>query len=198
MTNRFAYFLGLTLLFLAPFGHAQSQIPPDCTTTEKIHFARTARVPQILSDDQVREVVLVALGYADVDASWVRNTFTGQWFFEFEDEFAMYAGFSVRSHYLQVAITLEDGKLTSVVCDSRNLKQKAGSIHRKVPGWKGTLDDNIRVALGQAAEYYRKNPVNSEEEAMAKELENLESLHRSGVLTDEEYTKLRQRVIDNF
>ena len=82
------------------------------------------------------------------------------------------------------------------MCDSRNLKQRSRYIHRKVPGWKGTLDDNIRIALGQAAEYYRNHPTNEQEEEMEKQLENLDSLRRSGVLTDEEYREMRQRVID--
>jgi hypothetical protein len=196
MKKEFAVFMSLAFLFAMPLSYAQDLIPPSCTTTEKIHFARSARIPPELNSERVREAVLVALGYADVDVSWARDTFAGQWFFEFQDEFAIYAGYSVRSHYLQVAVLIEQDKVTSIVCDSRNLKQSAKSIHRKVPGWKGTLDDNIRIALGQAAEYYRRQPTNEKDEAMATQLENLNSLRRSGVLTNEEYENLRQRVID--
>lgn len=157
----------LAFLFSVPL-MAQSNFPPSCTTTEKIRFARTARIPPTLSRELTREAILVALGYADIDVSWARDTFAGQWFFEFEDEFALYGGYSVRSHYLQVAILMDEGKVTSIVCDSRNLKQKPKSIHRKVPNWKGTLDDNIRIALGQAAEYYRNHPTNEQEETNSK------------------------------
>ena len=150
-----------------------------------------------MGHDQVREAILVALGYADVDVSWARDTFKGQWHYEIEDEYALYAGYSIRTHYLQVAILIDEDKVTSIVCDSRNLKQKSRSIHRKVPVWKGTLDDNIRLALGQAAEYYRKHPANEQVDDMAEELEKLSSLRRSGILTDEEYRTLRQRVIDS-
>jgi len=188
--------MGFGCLLLAQISYAQDVIPPDCTTTEKIHFSRTAKIPSALNGEQAREAVLVALGYADVDASWARDTFDGQWFFEFQDEYAIYAGYSVRSHYLQVAVMIDDEKITTIVCDSRNLKQSEKKIHKKVPGWKGTLDDNIRIALGQASEYYRLHPINAQEADMVSALENLESLHRTGVLTDQEYKQLRQRVID--
>jgi hypothetical protein len=196
MDPRTPAILSLVCLILVQTSYAQDVIPPDCTTTEKIHFSRTTRIPSALSGEQAREAILVALGYADVDASWARDTFDGQWFFEFQDEYAIYAGYSVRSHYLQVAVMLDGEKVNSIVCDSRNLKQSEKKIHRKVPGWKGTLDDNIRIAFGQAAEYYRNHPTSSQEGEMAAELENLDSLRRSGVLTDEEYKTLRQLVFD--
>lgn len=196
MKNWISVFISLAFLLSAPLSHAQSDLSPNCTTTEKIHYSKTARIPTTLGYEQAREAILVALGQVDIDVSWARDTFAGRWFFEYEDDFALYAGYSVRSHYLQVAILIDADKVTSIVCDSRNLDQKPKSIHRKVPGWKGTLDDNIRIALGQAAEYYRDHPTNEQEDGMATQLENLNSLRRSGVLTDEEYRELRQRVID--
>ena len=177
---------------------AHSAIPESCTTTERIHFPTTSSTPPTLAPEQIREAVLVALGSADVDVSWARQTFTGQWFYEYEDEEALYAGYTIRSHYLRVAIILDSGELTTIVCDSRNLDQTKKKIHRKVPGWKGTLDNNIRIALGQAAEYYRNHPVSKKEGNMAVKLDNLESLRKSGVLTEQEYSGLRQRILDTY
>jgi len=196
MDIKISVLIGFVILCNAPQSYAQTVYPPDCTATAKVHFARAARIPPNLPPEKVHEAILVALGYADVNASWARSTFAGQWFFEYQDEFALYAGYSARNHYLQIAILVGEDKVTSIVCDSRNLDQKPRSIHRKVPGWKGTLDDNIRIALGQAAEYYRRHPINEQEEEMATQLENLNSLRRSGVLTNEEHKELRQRIID--
>jgi len=186
----------IALLLSSMTSNAQISLPPDCTTSEKIQYSRSSRIPPVLSREQAREAVLVALGYSDLQVSWAKDTFSGQWFFEFEDEFAMYAGYAVRNHYLQVAIFLEEDRLTTIVCDSRNLKQKSYSIHRKVPGWKGTLDDNLRLALGQASEYFRAQSEEDVAAEIATQLDNLESLRRSGVLTDEEYRELRSRIID--
>lgn len=198
MNKHIPVLIGLVLCCSSLPSYSQSDFPPTCTTTEKIHFPISARIPPNLSREQTREAVLVALGYADVNVSWARDFFSGQWFFELEDDYAIYAGYSVRSYYLQIAVLLDDSVVTTIVCDSRNLDQSARKIHRKVPVWKGTLDDNIRLALGQAAEYYRRHDQNEGAIDMAKELENLESLRRSGVLTDDEYETLRQRVIDRY
>ena len=179
-------------LVLAPYAPAQVVTPGACTTNERIHY------PTELSHKQARDAVLVSLGYADVDVSWARDTFAGQWFFEYEDEDTIYAGYSVRSHYLRIAIVVGEKAITTIVCDSRNLKQTERKIHRKVPLWKGTLDDNIRMALGQASEYFRRHSADQQDVDMATKLENLESLRRSGVLTNEEYETLRQRVIESY
>lgn len=190
--------IGCVLLFLLVTNSALGDVPATCTTSERIQFTTNFNIPPSLDSEQAREAVLVALGSADVDASWARDTFAGQWFYEYEDEDALYAGYSVRSHYLRVAVMLGDSEVTTIVCDSRNLKQTEKKIHRKVPGWKGTLDDNIRLALGQAADYYRNHPVDEEEDELAAKLDSLDSLRRSGVLTEQEYRKLRQRVIDSY
>ena len=190
--------IGFVSLCLVFTNSALGESPKTCTTTERIQFPTTFNIPPSLSTDQAREALLVALGSADVDASWARDTFAGQWFYEYEDEDALYAGYSARSHYLRVAVILEENKVKTIVCDSRNLKQTERRIHRKVPGWKGSLDDNIRIALGQASAYYRNHPVDEEEGDLAEKLDNLESLRRSGVLTEKEYKELRQRVIDDY
>ena len=190
--------IGFALLSLIVTNSALGETPATCTTSEPIQFETTFNIPPSLDYEQAREAVLVALGSADVDASWARDTFAGQWFYEYEDEDAVYAGYSVRSHYLRVAVILGGSEIATIVCDSRNLKQTERKIHRKVPGWKGTLDDNIRVALGQASAYYRDQAVDEEEVDMATKLDNLESLRRSGVLTEQEYTELRKRVVDSY
>ena len=187
----------LTFLFASSLSHAQDLTPTDCTTADTIQFANSMRVPQELNSKQVHDVVLVALGSADVEVSWARDTFDGQWFLEYQDDSVMFAGYSVRSHYLQVAIMFADDKITTIVCDSRNLNQSDRKIHRKVPGWKGTLDDNIRIAMGQAAEYYRQQPKSESDESLASRLDHLNALQRSGILTDEEYRDLKQRILDN-
>lgn len=191
-----AFTLGYFLLL--PYAVAEVTAPASCTTNDRTYYPTSTTLPSNLSYEQTRDAVLVALGYADVDVSWARDTFAGQWFFEYEDADAIYAGYSVRSHYLRTAILIGDTTITTIVCDSRNLKQTERKIHRKVPGWKGTLDDNIRIALGQASEYFRKNADTQENFDLANKLENLESLRRSGVLTNEEYETLRRRVIDSY
>ena len=127
----------------------------DCTTSEKIWFTQRTRVPGSLSLETVREAILVSLGKSSSDPSWATQQLKGQWFFEHDTDDTLYAGLSIRSHYLQLAIRYDSTEVVSIVCDSTNLKQSRRSIHRKVPGWKQQLDTRIRIALGKAGELVR-------------------------------------------
>lgn len=187
----------MATILVSSVGRTQSPFSDYCTTTEKIQFLKTHRIPSALGPEQVREAILVALGSADVEVSWARDTFAGQWFFEYQDDPVIYAGYSVRSHYLQVAILLDKDSITTVVCDSRNLNQSEKKIHRKVPGWKGTLDDDLRIAMGQAAEYYRQITPEPEDNSLEAQLGHLNVLHEAGVLTEQEYRDMRQRILGN-
>ena len=147
---------GVLLVAFAAWTYAENTSHwGDCTTSEKIWYTQRTHVPETLSLESVREAVLTALGKSSSDPSWFTQNLKGQWFFEHDTGDVLYAGLSVRSHYLQLAISYDSTEVVSIVCDSRNLKQSKRSIHRKVPGWKQKVDARIRMELGKAAEQLR-------------------------------------------
>ena len=176
-------------------GNAADLSALDCTTTEKIRFAETMRGSPDLNRDLVREAVLVVLGKAAVNPAYSTRQFKGRWAFESEQDNVIYAGLNVRSHYLQLAVVLENNAVTTVVCDSQNLKQKKRSIHRKVPAWKLRFDTDIRTALGQAALLARTNH-NDDTGASSKQLNWISKLRNDGILTDQEYSDIKQRILN--
>jgi hypothetical protein len=192
-------YLFLALLPIAVNVTAEN-LGEDCTTTEKIQYPTSIKTPTELNFDEKREAVMIVLGNASPDSSWpteVTNQFKGQWFYEYQTGNIVYAGLTIRSHYLQIAIDITPTELTTIVCNSRNLKQTEKKIHRKVPLWKDRLDSDFRIALGNASRYSGTRMYEDGiSDSLAENLSKLNELHKSGVLTDEEFAMLKQRLIN--
>jgi hypothetical protein len=122
---------------------------------------------------------------AESSPGFVAHTFTGQWFFEYETDDAVYAGYKVRAHYLSTAVVFTDDGVWTLLCNSSNMDQKERSIHRKAPLWKGTLDGNIRIELGKAT------PKRAELEPIRSSLASLKDMN---VITADEYEDLMARL----
>lgn len=143
----------------------------ECTTNEKIYFPTKIRVNADLTLEQKTGAVMDAL--------------TGLWIYENETEDAIYAGYHVRKHYLKFAIVFTDDGLTTIICDSRNMKQREGSIHRKAPQWKETLNSRIRSKVSTVSRNLKSGKIY---------LNNLTELHRKGFVTKEEYETIKSRI----
>ena len=109
------------------------------------------RVNDGVGKDLKKAAVLEALGFSTSNPDFVVKTFTGQWFYEHENEDAIFIGYKVRSHYLSVTVIYTTEGFSTIVCDSDNLKQKKRSIHRKAAPWKGTLDTAIRIEISNVS-----------------------------------------------
>ena len=126
-----------------------------------------------------------ALGAATTQPNYATQNFKGQWYYEYDSEDAVFAGFQVRSHYLNVAIIYDSSGLITIICNSDNMKQKEKSIHRKAPLWKNTLDSKIRAALSNSLRESKSNRIY---------LKNLTGLYQNGFVTKEEYEAIKKRI----
>ena len=162
----------------------------NCTTNEHIYFPTTIRT-DVASIDRRKEAVRRALGISSSNPDYVTHMFNGQWFFEYENQNVVFAGYKIRSHYLQVAILLGGDQVTTILCNSSNLKQKKKSIHRKAPLWKEAIDSNIRIELG------RESTVN-DDSSNEIEYAQLDSLYEKGFILEDEYLAIRKRINDSY
>jgi len=157
-------------------------------------------VPTGLDLEQVNRAIRTALGgeYSVRSDRWVDQEIKGQWYFEGQGDRLIYGGFSVRSHYLQLAITYDETEVISVVCDSINLKQTSSSIHRKVPQWKTRLDSKIRQELGQVSGLADMQDPGTKLaiDELADDLVKLDGLRKAGVISVDEFTALKERAIE--
>jgi len=187
-----------------------------CTTSAKIQYAEVITVPAGLEYSDVYGAIQEALGsnYNTNSGSYVSREIVGEWFYEYDADQVIYAGLTVRSHYLQLAIYADTESVTTIVCDSNNLRQKSSSIHRKVPNWKSRLDSTIRVELGQAMSGNRaeaenqaiikdaneskavNRPAKSSSDIVA-ELFKLAELQQAGLITIEEYNNLKAALLED-
>ena len=156
-----------------------------CTTNSRIYNQKSIHSPMNLSKKQKRVAVLKALGIADSSAGFAVKNFKGQWFYEHDSEDAIFASYTIRSHYLNVAVIYTPQGLDTIICNSTNLKQTAKSIHRKAPVWKDTLDNNIRIELSDTARFSKPTK---------KGLAELKELHSIGVVTDKEFSEMKKRI----
>jgi len=163
---------------------------PDCTTTEKIQYLEVIRLNDNMSEDDTRGAILKSLGYSSSDTSGTVKQYEAQWFYEYSEANVIFAGYTVRSHYLQVVIEHDEEAVSTIVCDSLNLKQSKSRIHRKVPLWKAQLDSRIRVALGRASEKLRAASTE-----LNRELADLKNLHDKKIITDAEFVELKARIV---
>jgi len=142
----------LAILSMKAFANDLTQsVIDECTTNESIYFETKIRVNDSIGKDLKKDAVLRAVGYSTSNPDFVVKTFTGQWFYEYENEDAIFIGYKVRSHYLSVAVIYTPEGLSTIVCNSDNLKQKKWSIHRKAAPWKGTLDTAIRIEISNTS-----------------------------------------------
>jgi hypothetical protein len=187
----------LTMLCACASNSPQERTPAECTASNRIWHEFTQLIPSNLNDQQAREAIGLSLKGPDVP---VRETSTKpgrEWRYEYQDDDAIYASLTVRSHYLRVAIIIDAKEAKSIVCDSRNLDQSRFHIHRNVQIWKAVLDDNIRIALRQAAENHEDSSFKGVDERIATQTNYLNALFEWGILTKEEYEQIMQRVTDN-
>ena len=177
----------------------------ECTTTEKIYYTENFTLPDDLNKHNFRDAVYYALGnvYSAADGGFISDQKAGEWYYESEADDVIYAGIDIRQHYLQVAISYSDDRLESVVCDSRNLKQSNRSIHRKVPGWKATLDAEIRMALRRAASAETIKDTQGgaggrSAVSAITELERLDKLRDQGVISAAEFDLLKAELLEEL
>jgi len=187
----------LTLLCACATNSPQEPSPAECTASKSIWHEFTEPIPPNLNDRQARAAIEVSLRGPDILTHEKSDNPNWEWRYEYQDDDAIYAGLTVRSHYLRTAVILDAEEVRSIVCDSRNLDQGRYSIHRNVPIWKAVLDDNIRIALRQAAENQEDSSFNGVNELTKTQRNHLNALSEWGILTKAEYEQLMQRVTDN-
>jgi len=137
-------------VLVATIFSAQAMAAPQCTTTEVIQFPYTIPASEFTAEQQ-RRIVEAAVYYKRTEPKWDDYLSpSNAWKYERESDGVIYIGMNRRSHYLQIAATLSDAGITTIVCDSSDLKQKETSIHKKVPGWKDTLDKEIALRAQRA------------------------------------------------
>jgi hypothetical protein len=187
----------LALLCACATNSPQGLVPSECTASKSIWYEFIEAIPSHLSNQQAREAVMVSLQNSGVRPTSISQSFPGEWRYEYHKGGAIYAGLTVRSHYLRTAITLDADTVRSIVCDSRNLGQGRWTIHRNVPTWKAVLDDNIRIAMRQAAEYHEDRPIEVSNDNVSLQMNYLDALFESGILTRKEYQEMKQRVTDS-
>jgi hypothetical protein len=199
----------LAVLLTTPVAaETESPFEANCTTSSKVQYPEVIPVPSDLEYAEINRAIQSALGsnYNIESGSYVSREITGEWFSEYQDDKITYAGLTVRNHYLQLAIYADLQNVTTIVCNSNNLKQKSRSIHRKVPSWKSRLDNSIRIELARAAssdtaEATNTNAlVDSNESAtstsksastIVNELTELGDLLAAGLITEDEYNRLK-------
>lgn len=186
----------LTLVLVGCASGPENQTASECTTKTGIQYEFTEKAPPELNSAQVREAVMASIGKAGNRPPWAKHEFAGDWYYEYDDDAVIYSGFVVRSHYLRVAIILSAEEVRTIVCDSRELGQSRWAIHRNVPIWKATLDDNIRVAMRQAAQFYSEPSSDNPDDTSTSQLYHLDALYHSGALTMSEYQEIKQRVVN--
>ena len=157
----------------------------ECTTNESIYFETEIRVNDGVDKDLKKAAVLKALGVSTSDPNFAVKTFKGQWFYEYENEHAIFSGYKIRSHYLSVATIYTPKGLSTIVCNSENLKQTETSIHRKASPWKGTLDTKIRIEISNVSRAGNRSAIY---------IDKLNALKTSGFVTDNEYTRIKKRI----
>ena len=157
----------------------------ECTTNERIYSPTQIRTNSNFTKEQKSTAILKALGVSTSEPNYATQQFKGQWYYEHESEDAIFAGYQIRSHYLNVAVTFSDKGLITIICNSNNLKQKKNSIHRKAPLWKNTLDSRIRAELSNS-----QKASNSTKSS----LKSLSYLYKNGFVTKDEYETIKQRV----
>jgi hypothetical protein len=163
--------------------------PANCTTTEKIQFLRRMNVPENMGLEATRDAVLIALGKSTSDPNWAQQNLKGQWYYEYSTEDIVYAGLTIRGHYLRLAIHYDEEVVSTIICDSVNLDQSKNSIHRKVPLWKQPLDSRIGMELGKSSEAIRvAGP------KVSRELADLQNLHQKGIITDVQFAEAKDRI----
>ena len=119
----------------------------QCSTKPKIQAVEFIPVPPNMKSKDVREAILLSLGKT-ANPNWVMIAMMkNQWFFEKAEGEVVYAGFSVRTHYLQLAAHHDQDQITTIVCDSINLDQDDNSIHHNVEIWKQEFDEKLKSVL---------------------------------------------------
>ncbi len=169
------FLLSLTSLLITAQNLHASDIPTsvseECTTSERIYYPTQIHVNPSLTTEQKASAVMEAL--------------RGSWIYENESEDAIYAGYHVRKHYLRFAIVFNDKGLVSIICDSKNMRQKEGSIHRKAPQWKETLNTRIRARLADIVRASKSGEIH---------LRNLTELYKNRFVTKEEFETIKNRI----
>ena len=179
--------ISLTLSVLAADIYAVSipeSVKEVCSTNERIYYETEIRSSADLNRPAKDAAVARALGSSKSNPNFSTKTFNGQWFYEFQNDDAVFAGYKVRAHYLSTAIVFTDLGVTTIICNSANLNQKEGSIHRKAPLWKGTLDSNLRIELGKASAIGAR---------LNRTETSLQYLLKKGVISQPEYEEIRSR-----
>ncbi len=162
-----------------------ASITEECTTNERIYNESNLRVNASIDKTIKREAILKALGVSTSNPNFAVHTFKGQWFYEHENDDAIFVGYKIRNHYLSVAIIYTEKGLSTIICNSNNLKQTEESIHKKASVWKDTLNSNIRVEIGNVLRGNNSNHIY---------LKNLDRLKSAGFITDDEYKKIKKRI----
>lgn len=162
-------------------------IKDECTTNSNIYYLKKFRVGQGFTLEQMKAAVLLALGKSTTNPNYETQWLKGQWFHEYTIKNIIFTGYQVRSHYLKVAVQVTPKNVTTIVCDSSNLRQDEDSIHRKVPVWKKQLDTKIRIELGKATAQNNQQPG-------SLELEQLNNLRKKGVITEAEFRIFKARL----
>jgi len=162
----------------------------NCTTTPAIQFEKSIPVSANFDQQQKLRIVYAALNYSEEPESWDDDKQKGVWQFERADGNIVYAGLTIRTHYLQAMITMGEDSFVTTVCDSENLKQTDTKIHRKVPAWKATLDDELATTAARADAMGMTPP----DASLTADIRALERLKKRGVITDEEFVVISKRL----
>ena len=158
------------------------KFPPElnCTTTRSVQFFRAIDIPEERTSNSSRIAILAAL---ENDQMWT-------WRHERTEGKTTYVGLKVRSHYIQAAIIQNQGEIITILCDSKNVRQRKTSIHRNVKKWKEDLDKRIHSQLLKAPDERSRSEPNISDEVL-----QLLRLHKKGIVTDAELEMLLRRLV---
>lgn len=197
MKNKNITAISLVLLCACATNPPQGPFPSECTASQHIWHEFVEPIPSHLNGHQARDAVMMSLQGSGVLPDWANTPFSGDWRYEYQEDGTIYAGLTIRSHYLRSAIMFDGKAARSIVCDSRNLDQSRRSIHRNVPTWKAVLDDNIRIAMRQAAEHYKSLSFDASNGEFRIQSTHLDALYQSGILTKNEYEEIKKRITND-
>jgi len=98
--KKFTLLAFFTFVFPASASGLPEEVVSTCTTNEAIYNTTDLRGAPNLTLSEKRNAVRRALGTSSSDPDFNTHMFKGQWFLEYETDDAIYAGYKVRSHYL--------------------------------------------------------------------------------------------------
>ena len=126
----------------------------------------------------------------------------GNWTLENHRQDVIDVAINIRRHYLKVIANLDTNSVQTMICDSKNLLDRAGKLHKNAYLWKQELDAAIKASL--TAVSLGDEDVNdpaalsglTASERIINGIRELDSLRNSGAITEDEFVILKSRLLE--